>query len=158
MPLRHLLRSALVITLVLASCRFQDRTPGGSRHDEATVQAVVASFYQAIATKDAAGVQRLALPSATALVAADRSPPVLVPLRTIIAVPERRNQGGGARIVRTELRPDGDVATDRVAVVARSGDGRGEYEATDVLTLARRTGEWRVAHALFGPWRARSVP
>ena len=83
------------------------------------------------------------------LVATDRAAPVLVPLRTMIDVPERRNQGGGARIARTELRADGDVATDRVVVVARSGDGRREYEAADVLTVARREGGWRVAHVVF---------
>jgi ketosteroid isomerase-like protein len=133
-------------------------TPGGSRHDEVSVQAVVASFYQAVGGKDLAGLQRIALPSATALVATDRGPPVLVPLRTMIDVPERRNQGGAARIVRTDLRPDGDVATDRVVVVARTRDGRFEYEAADVFTVARRAGEWRVAHAVFGPWRSRTSP
>jgi ketosteroid isomerase-like protein len=157
-PCRHRRRAALIITLALASCRFQDLTPGGSRHDEAAVQAVVASLYQALGARDAPGLARVALPAATALVVADRSPPVLVPMRTMIDVPERRNQGGGVRVARTELRPDGDVATERVVVVARSGDGLREYEATDVLTIARRAGVWRVAHAVFGPWRSRSAP
>ncbi len=71
--------------------------------------------------------------------AGERAPPVLVPIRTMIDVPERRNQGGGVRITRTDLRPDGDVATDRVVVVARTGDGRHEYEATDVLSRAGAT-------------------
>jgi hypothetical protein len=147
-----------VFLLALASCRFQDLTPGASRHDEATVQALVTSLYQAIGTRDAAALQRVALASATALVAPDHSPPVLVPLRTMIDVPERRNQAGGARVVRTDLRPDGDVATDRVVVVARTADGRREYEATDIFTFARRSGGWRIAHAVFGPWHIRSAP
>ncbi len=154
MTARHL----PIILLLVASCRFQDLTPGASRHDEAAVQAVVTAFYQAIGTRDAAGLQRVAFGSATVLVATDRAAPVLVPLRTMIDVPERRNQGGGARIARTELRADGDVATDRVVVVARSGDGRREYEATDVLTVARREGGWRVAHVVFGTWHTRSAP
>jgi hypothetical protein len=157
-PIRCLIRSSSLMALALASCRFQDLTPGGPRHDEVAVQTLVASFYQAVGAKDAAALQRVALVSATALLASDRSPPVLVPLRTMIEVPERRNQGGGARIVRTELRTDGDVATDRVVVIGRSGDGRREYEATDVFTVARRAGEWRLAHAAFGPWHARSAP
>jgi ketosteroid isomerase-like protein len=150
-------RIALLV-IAAASCRFQDLTPGGPRHDEVAVQVVVASFYQAIGTKDAAGLARSALASATVLVAVDRNPPVLVPVRTMVDVPERRNQGGGVRIVRTEVRPDGEVATERVVVVARSSDGRREYEATDLFTVARRAGSWRVAHAVFGPWRARSAP
>ena len=147
-----------IFLIAAASCRFQDRTPGGSRHDEATVQAVVVSFYQVVAARDAAGLQRVALPSATALVADDHRAPVLVPLRTMIEVPERRNRGAGARIVRTDLRPDGDVAIDRVVVMARSGDGRHEYEATDVLSLARWRDGWRVAQVVFGAWHARSAP
>lgn len=160
MPIRRRIRSSPLIALALASCRFQDLTPGGPRHDEVAVQALVAAFYQAVGTRDAAALQRVALVSATALVASDRSTPVLVPLRTMIEVPERRNQSGGARIVRTEVRTDGDIATDRVVVgvVGRSGDGRREYEATDLLTFARRAGEWRLAHAAFGPWHARSAP
>ena len=147
-----------VLLLVAASCRFQDLTPGGSRHDEAAVQATVTTFYQAIGAKDAAGLQRAALSSATALLATDHAPPVLVPLRTMIDVPERRNQNGGARVARTDLRIDGDVATNRVVVVARSSDGRREFEAADVLTIARRASTWRIAHAAFGPWRVRTAP
>lgn len=142
----------------LGSCRFEDLTPGGTRHDEATVPGVVTAFYQAIGSRDLAGLARRALPAATALVTAEPGATVLMPMRTLIEVPERRNQGGGVRIVRTELRPDGDVATDRVVVVAGSGDGRREYEATDVLTLAHRAGTWRIAHAMLGPWRVRSAP
>ena len=103
-------------------------------------------------------MQRVALPAATVLMAGDRAPPVLVPVRTMIDVPERRNQGGGVRVLRTEFRPDGDVATDRVVVVAHSSDGRREFEAADAIVLARRNGEWRVAHAVFGPWKLRTAP
>lgn len=147
-----------ILLLAVASCRFQDLTPGGARHDEATIQLVVASFYQSLGKKDAPGLQKIAIPSATALVAGERNSPVLVPLRTMIDVPERRNQPGGARVVRSEVRVDGEVATDRVVVVARSGDGRREFEATDVLAVARRGGEWHIAHAVLGTWRPRSAP
>jgi hypothetical protein len=142
----------------LGSCRFQDLTPGNARHDEATVPGVVTTFYQAIAGRDRAALERTALSASTALMATERGLIVLVPMRTVTEVPERRNQGGGARIVRTELRTDGDVATDRVAVTAKSTDGLREYEASDVITLAHRAGRWQVAHAMFGPWRLRSGP
>ena len=122
------------------------------------VQTAVSSFYQAIATRSLEAMQRVALPAATVLMAGDRAPPVLVPVRTMIDVPERRNQGGGVRVLRTEFRPDGDVATDRVVVVAHSSDGRREFEAADAIVLARRNGEWRVAHAVFGPWKLRTAP
>ena len=158
MTSHRVLPRLLCATLCLASCRFQDLSPGSGRHDEATLPGVVVAFYRAIGTRDAKALQRSVLPAATALVAADHGPIVLVPMHTVIEVPERRNQGDGARIVRTELHVDGDVATDRIAVSARSTAGRGEFEATDVLTLAHRGGAWQVAHAVFGPWRARSAP
>lgn len=128
------------------------------RRDEAATQAAVSAFYQAIGARNIEAMQRIALPAATALLAGDRTAPVLVPMRTMIDVPERRNQRGGVRVLRTEFRPDGDVATDRIVVVSRSADGRREFEATDAVVLARRAGEWRVAHVVFGPWKARSVP
>ena len=140
------------------ACRFEDLTPGGSRRDEPSLQSLPAAFYQALGARDDSALARAALPAATALVDEDRNPAVLVPVRTMIEVPERRNQGGGARIVRTELHPDGDLATARVVVAARSPDGAREYEATDFLTMAHRAGGWRVAHAVFGPWRIRTAP
>jgi hypothetical protein len=155
-------RSTVALLLVaiscLGGCRFQDLTPGNARHDEATLPGVVTAFYQAIAGRDRPALERTTLPAATALMATDRGPIVLVPMHTVTEVPERRNQGGGARIVRTELHTDGDVATDRVSVTAKSGDGRREYEASDMVTLAHRAGRWQVAHVMFGPWRVRSGP
>jgi len=147
-----------VLLLALTACRFQDLTPGGTRRDEAAAQTVVSSFYESIGTRNMEAMQRVSLPPATALLSGDHSPPVLVPMRTMIDVPEQRNQGGGVRVTRTEFRADGDVAMDRVVVLSRSGDGRRELEATDVVTLARRDGQWRVAHVVFGPWKLRSAP
>jgi hypothetical protein len=155
---RGIVPQLLLATWCLSSCRFQDLTPGNARHDEATVPGVVAAFYQAIGARDLAGLERAVLPASTALLAADRGPVVLIPMRNLIEIPERRNQSGGARIVHTELHTDGDVATDRVVVAARSGDGKREYEASDVLTLAHRAAAWQVAHAMLGPWRIRSAP
>jgi hypothetical protein len=133
-------------------------TPGALRRDEAVTQAVVTAFYQAIGAKNLEAMQRVALPSATAVLSGDRTAPVLVPMRTMVDVPERRNQNGGVRVVRTEFRPDGDVATDRIGVVSRSRDGRREFEAADIVILARRGGEWRIAHVVFGPWKVRTAP
>jgi len=148
----------LIATLGLGSCRFQDLTPGNARHDEAMLPRVVNAFYQALGNRDRSALERTTLSASTALMTTDRGPIVLVPMRTVTDVPERRNQGGGARIIRTELHTDGDVATDRVSVAAKSPDGRREYEASDMITLAHRAGRWQVAHVMFGPWRIRSGP
>lgn len=142
---------------MLAACRFRDLTPGGNRHDDAAVQSAATQFYQALGARSEAALDSAALPAATALLATT-STPVLVPMRTMIDVPERRNQGNGARVLRSELHSDGAVGTDRVVVTARGSDGRTEYEATDLLTLARVGRQWKVAHAAMGPWHLRSAP
>jgi len=122
------------------------------------LQALAAGFYQALASRDRAGLEHATLPAATVLVAAERAPAVLVSMTSMIDIPERRNEHGGARIVRVELHPDGDLATARVVLAARGADGHSEFEATDFLSMAHRTNEWRIAHAVFGPWRIRSAP
>ncbi|HEY3934278.1 MAG TPA: nuclear transport factor 2 family protein [Gemmatimonadales bacterium] len=147
-----------LLAILPASCRFQDRTPGSTRHDEAALQAAAAAFYQALGRADTSALRRLTLPTATALMAPDHGPAVQIPLGALLDVVERREESGGARIARSELHPDGDIATERLVVVAGGGDGRGEYEASDLLTLARRDGTWRVAHAALGSWRIRSAP
>lgn len=149
---------ALLLLLAVSSCRFRDLTPGSSRKDEATLQGAVTGFYQALATRDTVLLRRVSVAGATALLPTADGLPVLVPLRTAIDVPERRNQSGGGRVVRTDPHPDGDVALERVVIAARSADGSHEYEATDALTLTRRASGWRIAHALFGPWRSRTAP
>ena len=78
----------LLAILLFSSCRFQDLTPGNARHDEATVQRVVTAFYQAIGARNLNGLERAALPAATALITADHGPTVLVPMRALIDVPE----------------------------------------------------------------------
>lgn len=154
-PGRH--RAGLLLMVMLGTgCRFQDLTPGGTRRDEVAAQTAVAALYQAIATRNPTALAAATLPAATALIAPDQGPAVLVPIRTMVDVPERRNQGG-VRIVRTDLHVDGEVANDRIVVVNRGADRR-EFEATDVITLAHREGVWRVAQVAFGPWRSRTAP
>jgi transposase len=151
-------RAAVVLALgLLTGCRFQDLTPGGTRRDETAAQTAVAVMYQAIGARSAPVLASASLPAATALIASDHGTVVLVPIRTMVDVPERRNQGGGVRIVRSDLHVDGEIASDRIVVVSRAADHH-EFEATDVIALAHREGVWRVAQAAFGPWRSRTTP
>lgn len=144
--------------LAVAGCRFDYRAPSGARNDDAALQGVLAAFYRALASHDTAVFARAVFPAATVLVDGGSAPVTLVPARTLLEVPGRRTEAGGARMVRTEVRADGDLATARVVIAVDSKIGLGEYEAADVLTLARREGVWRIAHAVLGPWRLRSAP
>jgi hypothetical protein len=153
----RLLPILLLSALTLSSCRFEDGTPGGSRPEDTALRGLVAEFYQAVGRRVGVRLDRAVFPAATVLLDGG-SGAALVPVRTLIEVPERRNEGGGVRISRIDLRPDGALATARVVVVAvNTIDGR-EFESTDFLTIAHRDGTWRVAQAVFGPWRMRSAP
>ncbi len=148
----------VVVAMALPGCRFEDRTLGGARRDDTSVQALADGFYAALALRDTAALSRTTYGGATALVAGGRNPSALVPIRSVLGVPDRRTTAPAPRIVRTELRPDGVVASARVMIASRTPDGLGEIEATDFLTLARVGDQWRVAHVIFGPWRMREMP
>lgn len=152
-------RAALLASLAFASgCRFVNQPPGGGARRDASLQGVVDSLYRALAGHDTVAFDRVTFPAATTLLQSDPRLVTLVPLHTLLDIPERRSSDGGVRVVRVEFRPDGNVATARVVVASRERGGEREWEATDVLTLAYREAAWRVAHAVFGPWRIRSAP
>jgi hypothetical protein len=155
MPLHH--RLLLLVALTSATgCHFEDRTPGGAQRDDTSLEQATRNFYVALAAHDPAAVSRAAFSSASVLVdGRGGAAPTLVPINTMIAVPDPRTSGVTPRIVRTELRTDGNVATARV-VIAQAIPS--EMEAVDFLTLAREGTQWRVAHAVFGPWRTRTAP
>ncbi|MEO5825913.1 MAG: hypothetical protein ABIR59_08500 [Gemmatimonadales bacterium] len=148
---RHVL--AVAILVAVAGCRFEDRTPGGARRDDLSLDRVATQFYGALARHDTVALARIVFPTATALVDGGRSPAALVPVTAVLDVPGTRTSLPSPRIVRTELRADGGAATARVVI---STAFPVEMEAVDVLTLAREDGGWRVAHVLFGPWRVRA--
>jgi hypothetical protein len=147
---RHVLAAA--IHVAATGCRFEDRTPGGARRDDMSLDRVAGLFYGALARHDTASLARITFPTATALVDGGRYPASLVPITAVLGIPSARTTTPMPRIVRTELRPDGGAATARVVISVASPV---EMEAVDVLTLAREAGGWRVAHVLFGPWRVR---
>lgn len=160
-PARHVARRALLAAgaaFVVAGCRFEERPPNGSRRDDAALQSVATAFYRSMGGRDSSGLRAAVFPAATMIVDGGRNAPTLVPVRTLLELPERRTAKGGVRIVHTELHADGAVATARVTIAAQGPGDEGEFEASDFLTLARRDGGWRVAHAVLGPWRPRSAP
>lgn len=156
MPTPH--RLACLGLLLLAACRFENRAPGGDRRDEAALGTLAEGFYGALGRRDSAALRRLVFAGANVMVDGGTHPLTLVPLETMLRVPERRSAGEVVRIIRTELRVDGDLATLRVVVAARRAAPAGELEASDLLTLGWRDGRWHVAHVLFGPWRSRTAP
>lgn len=147
-----------LLVLAAVGCRFDYRAPSGARAEDLALQGVATMFYASLTQHDTAAFARAVFPAATVLIDGGGSPVTLVPARTLFDVPGRRTDRGGVRIIRSELRSDGDLATARLVIAAEGSATQGDYEAADVLTLARRDGAWRIAHAVLGPWRLRSAP
>lgn len=155
--LRHVLTASLA-TLAVVGCHFEDRAPSGARVEDAALQQVVTSFYVALARHDTAAFGAAVFPAATVLIDGGRNPVTLVPVHTLFDVPGRRTDRNGVRVIHSELRSDGDLATARLQVAVEGARGQGDYEASDLLSFARRDGVWRIAHVMLGPWRLRSAP
>jgi len=151
-------RRVLPCALLLAGCHFETRQPQGSAGDEAAVTQATTGFYRAMARRDSVALQQMTFGAATVLLTAGHSAPSLIAGRALRDLPERRSGGGEVRVVRTEVRLDGDLASVRATIATRDRGDAGEFEASDQLTLARRDGGWRVAHALLGSWHPRTAP
>jgi hypothetical protein len=148
----------VVLGITLAGCRFEERSPSGSRRDDLALERTVTAFYRALATRDTAALRDVTFAGGSALLDVTGSDVTLVPLGALLGVPERRTLANPPRQIRSEVRMDGTIASVRVVLVATREDGVGELETTDLLTLGRREGQWRIAHTQLGSWRNRSAP
>ncbi len=148
----------LALAAAVTGCQLEVRPPSGSRRDDAAVQGAVDGFYRALALRDTAALELVAFTGGSALLDATGREVTLVPVLALLGVPERRTAPTPPRVVHTELRMDGNTAVARVVLTAPAGGGAGEVEASDLLTLGRRDGTWRIAHTQFGSWRTRSAP
>lgn len=152
---------AASMVLVAAGCRIEDRTPTGSRQDEATVREVLAAFYQSREAHDWAGARDLLWDSVTV----ELHQPVAGGLWSIhrsaddYLAAERRDArgvepGDGVRVVRTDFRQQGPLAS--VWVTTRSElppPLAGSVVAIDHFLLRRIEGAWRIVHLVSIPDR-----
>ncbi len=141
---------------LLVGCRIQQHLPAGVTADNDHLGRLTTGLYQAIATHDTAMLNANVFRAATVLLDTERSEPVLIDWQTATTLPERRT--AGVRIARTEIRHQGELGSARAVLVSRDPLTGHEFEATDLLTFGRQNGAWRLAHAVFGPWRARTAP
>ncbi len=155
LPARRL--ASLSLLVAIAACRLEERPPNGSRQDLPAVEKAVAGFYQALAARDSGALGQVAFAGGAALLGEAGGNGEVVPLATLLASSERRLTGRPPRLARSEIHLDGSVATARVLLVAPSGEGSAEVEATDNLILGLRAGMWRVALGQLGPWRTRQA-
>jgi hypothetical protein len=144
-----------VLCLVPAvSCRIEDHTPTGTRHDEEAVQGLVARYARTLSDRDWDGARALFWPDATysgPMLPADADTHQAVDIDYALGVLARRVEGLDAgrfdvRVLRSDYRQEGDLAavwvtTRRVLPVAGSSVERNWIEH---LVLKRIGGEWRI--------------
>lgn len=124
------LRLLLVGTLLLCACHLEDRTPAGSRNDEAEIRQVVRQAYADWEQSDWSALTRLY-----------EHPPA----DSATAGPRPRSAGFAVRVLRMDVHQAGDLADVWVAV--RISGPEGERDEIHLMTLAREDGtpaRWRV--------------
>ncbi len=143
------------VGLVLG-CQIHQRPPAGMAADDDHLSRLTTGLYQAMAARDTVALDSMLFIAATVLLDTERAEPALIGWQTATALPERRT--AGVRIARTEVRHQGELGSVRAVIVSRDPVTAAEFEATDLLTFGRQGGTWRLAHAVFGPWRLRTAP
>jgi hypothetical protein len=160
----RLRRTLLGLGLIAAvSCRIEDYTPTGSRHDEEAVQSIVTRYARTLSDRDWVEARRLFWADATysgPMLPMDNDSHQAVPIDLALGVLARRLEGLDAgrfdiRVLRADYRQEGDLAgvwlvTRRILPVAGSVTDR---EWIEHLVLRRIAGEWRILSLAASPSR-----
>ena len=164
------LSRALALGLVLLpACHLEDRTPAGSRRDEAQIREVLVEFYRGLAAMDWGHVRNFFAPdgkvSFLALTPGDSMPRVQVLPADSVLITWARLAGespgarGEARIIRADLRQSDGIAAVWVTVRFKLPFQRWPREPEDgegvEHMVLHRTGDgWRIVLLSF-PWTYR---
>lgn len=129
-------------------CHFEDRTPAGSRRDDAAIRAVIATYYESLAAGDLGRYRELFAPGAVLRRAAPFDAAAgafsVLPLDSLVAGWRVAGMPTGAagRILRTDVRQRDGIATAWVTV-ARA-DFTPTPERMDLFVLERYGAGWRI--------------
>jgi hypothetical protein len=141
--------------LIAGGCRIEDRTPTGTRRDEDSIQHLISRYARSLSARDWTGVRSLfwqdgmyagplgpgAPTNYHQAVSIDAALRVLD--RWLLGA-ERRNFD--VRVLRTDLRQEGDLAAAWVVTRRRTpaGSTSTERDWTEHLVLRRIDGDWRI--------------
>ena len=142
-----------VLALILAAgCRIEDRTPTGSRRDDQSIRAVVATYYRSLSTRDWPSSRSVFADSAQVLVrgvddtgSSRFATAEAYHLELIRRARDQRVEAGEVLVARLDVRQEGELAA--VWVAARhhvSDPDRAESRSADHFVLRRVDGAWRV--------------
>jgi hypothetical protein len=148
--------AALCIGVLIAGgCRIEDRTPTGSRRDQDRIQHLISRYARSLSARDWAGVRSLFWQDGTYAGPLGPGAPtnyhqavsIDAALRVLdrwLLGAERRNFD--VRVLRTDLRQEGDLAAAWVVTRRRtpSGSTSTERDWIEHLVLRRIDGDWRI--------------
>lgn len=159
MPIRRLLLlgCASVLITVGVACHLEDRTPAGSRRDDAAIRAVVSTYYEALEARAWDRYRELFAPGAvvqrpTSPTGSDHALFPIIPIDSVLAnwPPDSAVSRESIRILRTDVRQRNDIAAAWVTL-GRPGSARGARERVDLFVLERYGAGWRILLLTPGP-------
>ena len=141
--------------LLVGGCRIEDRTPTGTRRDEDRIQHLISRYARGLSARDWPGVRSLFWQDGTYAGSLGPGAPtnnhqavsIDAALRVLdgwLQGAERRNFD--VRVLRTDLRQEGDLAAAWVVTRRRtpSGSTSTERDWIEHVVLRRIDGDWRI--------------
>lgn len=142
MPDRRFLLALALAAATVPACRLETRPPRESSRELEAVRAVVTRFHDALGARNLDAARSLCWPGATVLGLPREGSDWL--LQAEAAIPWLY-QGVNVRPLGSEVRIEADLAT--VWLEMRLDPGTpAEREGTELLTLHRVAGVWRITH------------
>jgi hypothetical protein len=143
------------ILLLLIGCRIEDRTPTGTRRDEDRIQHLLSRYASDLSARNWTGVRSLFWQDGTYAGPIGPGAPTdyhqAVSIDAALRVMDRWLQGAerrnfDVRVLRTDLRQEGDLAAAWVVTRRRtpSGSTSSEGDWIEHVVLRRIDGDWRI--------------
>jgi hypothetical protein len=141
--------------LAAGACQIEDRTPSGTRRDEDTIQHLISLYARRLSERDWTGVRSLFWQDGTYAGPIGPGAPSdyhqAVSIDAALRVYDRWLRGVepenfDVRVLRTDLRQEGDLAAVWVTTRRRTPSGPGglEREWVEHVVLRRIDGDWRI--------------
>jgi hypothetical protein len=141
--------------LSVMGCRIEDRTPTGTRRDEDTIQHLLSWYARRLSQRDWRGVRTLFWQDGTYAGPIGPGAPSdshqAISIDAALRVLDRwlrgvERQNFDVRVLRTDLRQEGDLAAAWVVTRRRTPSGPASIERdwTEHVVLRRIDGDWRI--------------
>ena len=161
---RRRLAAFCIGVLVAGGCRIEDRTPTGTRRDEDRIQHLISRYARSLSARDWTGVRSLFWQDGTYAGPLGPGAPTdyhqAVSIDAALRVLDRWLRGAepgnfDVRVLRTDLRQEGDLAAAWVVSRRRTPSGSTAIEGDWIehVVLRRIDGDWRIlsVSAVAGP-------